>query len=85
MSFCLQQNRNWEGRHGRRGWNNMFGKQGASSLWGDTRPGASTEQLAAPGMHAFSPGRVAKGAGLPTKPDGRLLFNYLRLLGDGPL
>lgn len=76
VSFCLQQNRNWEGRHGRGGWNNVLGKQrGFLSAGGDLA------QLAAPGTHAFSPGRVAKGAGLGDRPraeDGRPPSNKVR-------
>ena len=57
MSFGLKQNRNWEGRRGRGGWNNMLGKQrGFLSRQGETP--ARCE----PRTHAFSPGRVAKGA-----------------------
>ena len=64
MSFGLKRNRNWEGRHGRGGWNNMLGKQrGFLSRQGETP--ARCE----PHTHAFSPGCVAKGAGLGT--DGR--------------
>lgn len=35
---------------------------------GGTRPGASAEQSAAPGTHAFSPGCVAKGQACPHHP-----------------
>lgn len=88
MSFGLKQNRNWEGRRGRGGWNNMLGKQrGFLSRQGETP--ARCE----PRTHAFSPGRVAKGAraqdggggGGPTKTDGCLFLNYRKLLRNWPL
>lgn len=59
-----KQNRKWEGRHGRGGWNNMLGKQGGFlPLQGETRAHREPrrEQLAAPGLHTFDPGCVARG------------------------
>lgn len=57
--------------------------------------GGDLAQLAAPGTHAFSPGRVAKGAGLGDRPrteegqqslmDIYLLLNDRKLLRNRPL
>lgn len=47
MSFCLQQNRNWEGRHGRGGWNNVLEKRGGFLSLGETGLGV--------GVHSWRP------------------------------
>lgn len=86
MSFCLKQSRHWEG--GTEGGLEQYVRKtgGFLSLQGKTPACCwpSTEHLAAPGMHAFSPGRVAKG-GRPTKTDGYLFLNYRKLLRNWPL
>lgn len=72
----------------------MLGKQGgflSAGGWG--WPRGASQHSAAPGTHAFSPGRLLRGQtsgtgpgqGRPTERDGYLVLNYQKLLRIWPL